>query len=121
MNDAELNALVAEKVMGWPKLAVEEDADSHRTIEYAGDHWAFGPDGEGPYYEGPDFATDGNAMLAVIERMRELGWCVLIDNSPGGDDPDCNAEFWKIQDCDVRRETNADTLPRAVALAAVGS
>lgn len=99
LSDAELDRLVVVEVMG-------------------GSPWRL-----------DHFTTDGNAMLALIERMREAGWDYSVGPVSFGpaDDPDVShhtrlfdVTFTRFDDDDDRSAfAMAATLPRAVAEAAV--
>lgn len=94
----ELDALVAMEVMGWTQV---------------NPRWWVRLDGASVPHP-PTYSTTGDGMLAVLERMRELGWRSLVTTYgerieamfyPG--------EGWPIY------AASADTLPHAVCLAAL--
>lgn len=100
----ELDAVVAREVMGY--TTESELYHQARWFPPGADMWEFAP---------PRYSTDGNAMLDVLERLSDewiigivlIGdgrWLVWIEHG--------------IRDT-PRLEASADTLPRAVALAAL--
>lgn len=63
----------------------------------------------------PLYSTDGNAMLELISDMWEKGYDIAIETT---DEKEYFAAFWS---CEIEvwlGATYADTLPKAVALAA---
>ena len=108
----ELDAELAEKVMGWTHvevLGVVHPTAIGRTPANFG----------APV---PHYSTEWDAMRLVVERLVALGCLVAMDVSPKGGawcaiitNPD--TEF-DSDDRDVFNE-KADTLPHAVALAAL--
>ena len=92
----ELDALVAVEVMGWTKLG----------------EWLWRNSDERDFSDPPRYSTTGDGMLAVLERMRELGWYGRTGFLPDG----C-AEFQHATGHVVGGI--ADTLPHAVCLAAL--
>lgn len=102
MTDRELDALVAERVMGFhlpkPRTALEEE-------------------------EGPHYSTTGDGMLVVVEEMRKRGHPGRVSWGP---DASYGAWFWERvahvgeREEDIRVYFDADhSLPRAVCLAAL--
>ncbi len=95
----ELDALVAERVMGW-----------HKT-EHTFMNWMT-PEGDRSYLK--HFSREWSAMELVVEKMRQEGWLVSIDAV------DC-VGAWACclsRPCSfVRMEGH--TLPHAVCLAAL--
>ena len=72
MTDRELDALVAEKVMGWKPY-------SKRKQREAGATWTH-PDGyNAGYGSWPEYSTDIAAAWLVVEKMRQKGYSVRID------------------------------------------
>ncbi len=80
----ELDAQVAEKVMGWRK------EQTYMAGEHGSIYRWYAPSGQEHIGPLPAYSTDGNAMVAVIERMRELGWKASIDIE---DDGECYCQF----------------------------
>ncbi len=78
----ELDALVAEKVMGW-----------HHTG--SDDRYPVDDKGRSQLYV-PDYSTDIGAAWAVVERMRELDWRMLLENWVSSSD--AYAAFFHPQD-----------------------
>lgn len=70
MSDRELDEALAD-ALGFDLGAqcCPKSDDSH-TVR---DHWG-----------SPDYASDGNAMLSLIEKMRERGWNCNIDGDAVG-------------------------------------
>lgn len=64
MTDRELEAWLAEHVMGW-------------RLSKAGGGWFTQP---GYLARLPRFTTDANAALRLLERMRERGFMARVDN-----------------------------------------
>ncbi|MFA4834834.1 MAG: hypothetical protein WC749_02015 [Dehalococcoidia bacterium] len=90
LTDRELEEWVAEKVMGWIwsqehemwVLDSERDADGRLTFACPDElNWVNDDPDElghqGPWH--PD--TDLNQAFMVVERMRELGWKVVMGNN----------------------------------------
>lgn len=75
MNDLELDALVAEHVFGW---TICRDGDGQLAGIDA--PRGFPPDVESKCIGRlvPSYSTDGNHMLAVIEKMRERDWLASV-------------------------------------------
>lgn len=100
----ELDALVAVEVMGWSSWRIDEMEE----------HW--GRRGPGSSYESgyepPRYSTTGDGMLAVLERMRELGWAVEIQ----AEDKHWWVDFYRPIE---EKIGHATTLPHAVCLAAL--
>jgi hypothetical protein len=70
----ELDALVAEKVMGWQRM-VRPDYD------WAGHEWRIGGLGSGGIHL-PSFSTDIAAAWEVVAEMERRGWsCVIATNA----------------------------------------
>jgi len=105
-----VNEQIAEKVMGWLPFQLVEGGD-----------WFRGELGDDPAYPIglPDFTTDGNAMLMVIERMRELGWvCELTADATANR----LCIFGKFIDGHlIETKSTALTLPEAVCKAALAA
>ena len=102
MTNRELDALVAEKVMGWTSDAVD---DSGNCVVWLVDDgsWSYDLSEWCP-------SEDWSCMKEVVEQMREKGWAVRMQIEERG-----AWAFWMRH--------YADTLPRAVceaALKAVG-
>jgi len=67
MTDRELDAMVAEHVMGWYRTAMD---------------WFVR---KGKFRREPKpYSTDIAAAWLVVEAMRERGWSVFIDDMPDG-------------------------------------
>lgn len=106
----ELDALVAEKVFGW------------RRATYG---W-IDPD-RGPYIEPAPFSTSIASAWLVVEKMRERGFGLILNETPG----QYRAAFWRYDGKDgwsidawVRSPSPtvtvwAETAPLAICLAAL--
>lgn len=82
----ELDALVAERVMGLAKIMVKGDFEEFPMFvlpERKRAIWNA--------FHAPRYSTDIAAAWAVVERMRELGWKFQLD----WDGPEPAATFWK--------------------------
>ena len=104
MTDADLNAAVAERVMGW------------KTNEVYGHYY---DDSKIDFFErmkgNPDFlATDWSGVRLVVERMKALGWTANIGY---GAQCDGWCEFWFGDK--TTKSAHANSLPHAVCLAAL--
>lgn len=111
MTDRELDALVAEKVMGWTLVKGDRERGSPIANELGG--LAGMMCGTIPRY-----STTGDGMLAVIEAMHKRGWSCSAEGPDlfGG----CWAEFSQMEGKMMRGpDGDADSLPRAVCLAAL--
>lgn len=110
----ELDALIAEKVMGW--------APVHDGLNF---RWADGGDYEKRHRYVCDWSpsTDIAAAWQVVERMDSLGWYLTIDRLSSGE----RVRFWR---CEWMRYTeenekcgdcweDADTAPLAICRAAL--
>lgn len=108
---SELNALIAQDVMGW------QPPDSSRA--YAPSQWL---DAKGnrdwPPYRA--FSSSYEGMGLVLERMQALGWSFSTATAP---EFDWWAEFtnWQLHHGGGNFRVRADTLPHAVALAALAA
>lgn len=112
----ELNRRVAVEVMGLQVHEVTPEQYSvyisdERDYVYAGGLYYVA---DGKAHELPDYLT-GDGMLAVIERMRELGWMGDLFSVSGG----WQCEFWHKGKGTVRERR--DTAPEAIALAALAA
>lgn len=129
MTDRELDAKVAERVMGWS--AVEYDAGDSRTMGVChgtppgpkSDHLAdlsLHGTGTGSYHI-PRYSSTGDGMLLVVEAMRGRGYRVEVDVLP----PEANTVEYAVRVKVTKFSSlmavvdHAPTAPRAVALAAL--
>ena len=103
MTDADLNVAVAERVMVWTR----DGTNIFGQIVYVG--------GTRPMADLPFLDDDWYGVRIVVERMRELGWRVLIEVREDGV---FEVEFWSKSRTDIPIATS-DTFPRAVCLAAL--
>ena len=101
MTDSELNAAVAERVMGW------------KTNEIYGHYY---DDSKSDFFErmkgNPDFLLDWNGAGLVVERMESLGWDTMQKERT-------NLHHVVFRKSEQEAYAYADTFPRAVALAAL--
>lgn len=128
MTPREIDALVAEKVLGW--TGVEYDPGDARTMglchgtppgtkaEHINDVSLHGT-GTGEYHI-PRYSTTGDGLLLVVEAMRGKGWgCQMTRGTPGFD---CWANFFRERTNeagDTGHGRMTKELPLAVSLAAL--
>lgn len=125
MNDRELDAAVAQEVMGFIlRRHPLGTRCGHRSTAKTGwgdaTTWACLHDPDDKPLDGldPRYSTDGNAMLEVCDKLKDewvIGICLLGDG---------RWLVWiehGIHDTQRLIERNADTLPRAVAEAALAA
>lgn len=132
MGERDIDREVAEKVMGWPKAEYITDEMRRKDMPIYGwrnchlkhelesecEHqWYCGKE---TYYPAPRYASDPAAMMQVIEKMRDNGWTVSMTVYPAG------SKFLVIVTAQHPSKSSldlickdADTLPRAVCLAAL--
>ena len=107
VSDRELDALVAEVVMGYSMR--------HFGMVAASDHDL------APVVECPEFCTTGDGLLAVIDAMGKRGFRVEVDVLP----PEAPSVEFKVMVKATKFSTleavqdHAQTAPRAVCLAAL--
>jgi G:T-mismatch repair DNA endonuclease (very short patch repair protein) len=81
----ELDALVAEKVMGYKWDGVRDDLGETRILYVPGTNWCAVDctDAEPPRYTDilPKFSTDIAAAWAVVEAMERRGWNVTVQRT----------------------------------------
>lgn len=100
----ELDAKVAEKVMGW--WAIMLPADDRMVASGI-------PPKEGHEREGvPHYSTSIEAAWEVVEKMHQEWWFTLVQGPDGW-----LADFYN--DMDVRHRAKAKTAPEAICLAAL--
>jgi len=99
----ELDALVAEKVMGWKK------------VKWLGDYDWRDKDGEQPYtVRAWNPSTDIVAAWQVVEKMEEIGYSILAHNVI----PNSDAVVWRVKFSQSETITEF-TAPLAICLAAL--
>ena len=128
----ELDALVAEKVMGWKPWPIQIGTREH-TYYFNADGFVDGAmihlfDDE-YLWDGPDFSKDIAAAWQVVERLVNEGFCtgLLFDdnghwalvndgmqNVPIGDEPEYIATTFFVE-----KELWCDTAPLAICRAAL--
>lgn len=109
----ELDALVAERVMGWVRTN-----RSRFGIAPAGPVFWGPPDGEGSVTTVlPRFSTDIAAAFEVVDRMqgREYGWDLWLPNSAGFQ------RVAKVYNGSGEWTAKGDTLPEAICRAAIAA
>ena len=106
----ELDALVAAKVMGRAKFQPGKGPVAEHPLEELS---------LGLYTERipvPRYSADIDAAWKVVERMRALGWHIVIDSRPGN---------WLVQffSTDGRKHSaaSADLVPLAICRAAIAA
>jgi len=138
MTDREMDALVAEKIMGWVWLRHIVRPSSGQGYEWM--RSLFIPDHKvEPFEEGtgelgnvpshgeepvaimnaPHYSTDLNAAWQVVEKMQTLSWTFTVSG--------LRAHIWKAEFMkrtgnvmqDLLSSDSADTAPRAICLAAL--
>ena len=111
LTDTELSARVAEKVMG---CSVYKETLYFRCDCGGANSAGPRPHGEILTAQLKPYATDGSAMLQVLERMREREYSYRIE--------DGYAEFWQEGTKPYGKyHSFAQPLPRAVAEAALAA
>lgn len=126
MTDRELDAAVAEKVMGEPMPTLDPNIAEEKGPSRIG-LWRLGTTGyehgDDPIWEAPSYSTDHNAVAKVRERIAELKgieiamfleelWGQMEENDPqltGG-----YRRYWATLNATPRQQCKA-------ALAAVGA
>ena len=80
MSPRDLDALIAERVMGWTEIGRTKCVHTppHES-ELRGMPGPLGPQGAMPAFGKPPFfvpyySTTGDGLLAVVEAMRKRGW-----------------------------------------------
>lgn len=125
LSDRELDALVAERVMGyrWWSTRLRFSTDVRRALHHAGfanDEWWLSDGTEEMFGDGPsnpfmsNYSTNISAAMEVVERMKQLGWRLILVNTQDGP---WLARFVGFQ----RVEGEADNMDasRAICLAAL--
>jgi hypothetical protein len=117
--DAELIAVVAERVMGW-------HLEEHRTSKFNGNVKKFWTRVDGSPVHLESFwspATSWDAMGEVLLRLRELGFRFTIRTCkfPDNGSPDYSGKNWAVEIWNGKIESGSigPNCPRAVAIAAV--
>lgn len=132
MTDRELDALVAEKVMGWDVLTTREFHRHGKSgdVVDCGDDGIFVAERDRSATTPFNPSTSISAAWSVVEQMRELGWHIDLDNDGsqkiGAEESwTWNALLWTDRD-DYDGDgdgdwptAHADTAPRAICLAAL--
>lgn len=114
----ELNALVAEHVMGWRWLSLEPEFPEQKAL-YPPDlevdqvSWCVGDD---PKELAEDYSTDIRAAMNVVEKLNRL-WFEIGRENAGGVRWD--AIFYNDPDLKDSVHVTADTAPLAICLAAL--
>ena len=68
----------------------------------------------------PHYSTDGNDMLRLDAEMRGRGWALIVSTHIFDDNPrgKVAATYFKPKEFEGGRMVRADTMPKAVSLAA---
>jgi hypothetical protein len=106
----ELDAVIAEKVMGWTRLSHPYGEQTHKTLDgrtILADFLS-APDG----MKLPHYSTDISAAWEVVEKLRELGWYLAIHSDPK------RGYFATIPRADGI-QIESETAPHAICLAAL--
>lgn len=104
----ELDALVAEKVFGFPA-----PRDSHASTEVG--YWTVD---DKMFIPVPRFSTDIAAAWEVVEKLKRLGYKIGIDSSPNDKSACVVMEDDNGDWISIAVET-AETLPHAICRAAL--
>ena len=109
LSDREIDAMVAERVLGWRRVVVMPDG---RTVGWI----------EGEVRELPHFSTDANAAMSVVEKVRQASGIDVFISS------DCNdGGWWEVEFTDYKPKLEPNpiamnqSLPRAICLAALAA
>lgn len=123
-DDATINALVAEHVLGLLRIEVEGvgpfNAGAFGVREQ--NRWAWEDPADKHISITPDACNDGRVMLRVIEAMRERNCTYWIESEQGDDGHGAGVTFTQYDSGDEFVDSFQATdvkFPRAVALAAL--
>ena len=117
LSDRELDALVAEKVMGWTDIWTDGDyfmaypPHEQRIMQKMGVGYA-------ERYPIPNYSSEISAAWEVVEKMRQEGLTVTITTPPTGW-KNWDVRGWDDNNNDNRFIARADTAPRAICIAAL--
>lgn len=113
LNNRELDALVAERVMGWLHVPVGHPPQ----LAWLSSKWSSCIE-EGP----PHYSTDANAALAVLEKLRDQWRISLTD--PSRSDQYLQGRWEALlehHDSELKHIAEHASLPRAICLAALAA
>lgn len=115
----ELDALIAQKVMGWEVKHSDELKLPSETYGPWPGRWAYRiPPSTGWSCMIPDFSTDIKAAWIVVERLHSEGVQFEIGNRRVFE-PD-ELPFWAAFGKSNRHVTDGETAPHAICMAALG-
>lgn len=107
----ELDALVAEKVMGWTHIPV----GSHPNLR--SEAWT-NDNGASAVFTLPFYSQDIAAAWEVVEQLKTLGWTCFLDNDDGQHD----CEFARMGDQPFNAiQERGETAPLAICRAALNA
>ena len=115
-NGRELDALVAEHICGWTRA-------KKCRIAFALPNWV-NPRGQDQYewqnHVLPQYSISGDAMLLVLEKMREKGWnCELSSRVKSGPSAIFHTEDWDETDEGIGHFRGDGSLPEQVCKSAL--
>lgn len=129
MTDRQLDAAIAERVMGHEVRAVPDDEHRmlcvyHREWAYAGDKYIWWErEGYQPEVYIPHYSASIAAAMTVVEHMRGDKWCCINIHSD-------HAYIWRVSFIEsepanaaheVTASAQGESLPRAICEAALAA
>lgn len=113
----EVDAMVAEKVMGWTSIRPVEEAERDFDERALG----IPPTSSGLLHRVPHYSTDPAAAMEVVERMGVLGYNTHIEWKGAGREFEHTAEvsMHKVGGGTRGGHATADTFTLAASLAAL--
>ena|SRR5258706_9749470 len=113
MTNREIDALVAEKLMGWKKYPANSPENKMDFDQWVGEDQRVVPQTEPPPY-----STNISDAWIVVEKMKK-DWLILIDNDKSGKWD----AFFKHMTAEDKSYTsfNQESAPMAICLAALKS
>lgn len=114
----EMDALIAEKVMGWKKIG-KIHPDLKCDLIGENPHYFYPPDGEFDKWMDlvPHYSTDANDMLLVSDNLKSRGFNARIEIQSGA-----HVTIWKTDMTEYGPEpinAKADSIPLAICRAAL--
>ena len=124
ITDRELDAKVAEEVMGWTEIDAARafsgwEFTDNEDWRYDGSTGVGVPPGKKYAYPIDRYSSTGDGMLAVVEALRGRGWQVSTLIGPDGMNLVRVMRTEEEQFYESQPLVEGDTLPRAVCLAAL--
>ena len=120
LSERERDALVAEKVVGYVVTGPREGGNVRWVQPPAGEQWQSG--GERVLEKTcPRYTTDIAAAWEVIEKMKSLGWQVLMDNKNEIDEPGWWVCFEQWEPRQRHASVFMRTAPAAICYAALSA